>query len=158
MNLRNIAIKISVVCCALAFGFVMARGARANEDIEAKFQSMDTNGDGKVSSDEHAAYSTSKFEKMDANSDGKVTVSEMESAHEKMGGKEGRTEKMSSTEKLKMMDTNGDGSITSEEFTASAKTKFDKADANGDGYLTKQELKSGMEKMKESKGKAPSSK
>jgi Ca2+-binding EF-hand superfamily protein len=157
MNLRNIALRISVVCCALAFGIVMARGARANEDMETKFQSMDTNGDGKVSADEQAAAATSKFERMDANGDGKVTAAEMDSAHEKMAGK-GKHEKMSSSEKIKMMDTNGDGSISSEEFTASSKTMFDKADANGDGYLTKQEMKSGMEKMKESKGKMPSSK
>jgi Ca2+-binding EF-hand superfamily protein len=160
MTLRNIAIRIGIVSLALAFGIVMARGARANEDMEAKFSAMDTNGDGKISADEHSAYATTKFEKIDANGDGKITVSEMDTAHEKMMGGKGKSEKMtmSTSEKVKMMDTNGDGNVSSDEFTASSKTMFDKADANSDGYLTKQEMKSGIEKMKESKGKPPSSK
>lgn len=41
------------------------------------FQKMDTNGDGVVTADEHAAMAAKHFSKMDANGDGKVTSDEM---------------------------------------------------------------------------------
>jgi Ca2+-binding EF-hand superfamily protein len=154
MSLRNFTIRFGAAGLALAFGIIMARGARAHEDMEAKFKAMDTDGDGKISADEHAAHAREMFKKMDTNGDGKVTTAEMDSAHEKMMGK-GKPEKMSSSEKIKMMDTNGDGVLTEQEFEAGAKTMFDKMDTNGDGYLSKDEVKAGMQKMKE---KAPSSK
>jgi Ca2+-binding EF-hand superfamily protein len=158
MTLRKFVIRTCVVALALGFGAVMSRGARANEDMEAKFKQMDTNGDGKVSADEHAAAAKTKFQKMDANGDGKVTSTELESAHEKMMGGKGKPEHMSSTEKIKMMDTNGDGSLSEDEFESGSQKMFEKMDANGDGYVTKDELKSGMQKMKERSEKAPSSK
>ncbi|MDT8375680.1 MAG: hypothetical protein RQ867_02960 [Mariprofundaceae bacterium] len=49
------------------------------------FQKMDTNGDGVVTADEHAAVAAQRFSKMDANSDGQITSDEM-----KAGWKEKR--------------------------------------------------------------------
>ncbi|MCF7822025.1 MAG: EF-hand domain-containing protein [Mariprofundaceae bacterium] len=49
------------------------------------FQKMDTNGDGVVTADEHAAMAARHFSKMDANGDGKLTSDEM-----KAGWKEKR--------------------------------------------------------------------
>lgn len=41
------------------------------------FEKMDTNGDGAISAEEHAAGAAKRFSKMDANDDGKVTRDEM---------------------------------------------------------------------------------
>src|SRR5450631_3462923 len=75
--------------------------AYANE-----FQMMDTNGDGKVSPDEHAAGAKKMFEAMDADKDGKVTAAEMDAAHERMGKMMGKAHKpghmgMAAADKIK---------------------------------------------------------
>lgn len=42
------------------------------------FKMMDSNNDGAVSAEEHAAHAAKHFKKLDANGDGKVTVEEFE--------------------------------------------------------------------------------
>jgi Ca2+-binding EF-hand superfamily protein len=134
------------------------RDANAH-DWDAKFQKMDTNGDGKISRDEHAAGAKAMFEAMDANGDGKVTAAEMDAAAAKMMDERGgekeqaiRAEKGQKTEpaaadKIKMIDTNGDGALSAEEHAAGSRQMFDKMDADGDGYLTKAEFKAGHAKL-----------
>lgn len=59
------------------------------------FATMDSNGDGKISAEEHAAGASAMFAKMDANHDGSVTAEEMKAGKkgccdmpccDKMGG------------------------------------------------------------------------
>lgn len=54
------------------------------------FKMMDTNNDGTVSAEEHAAHAAERFKKLDANGDGKVTAEEHEKVraqmHEKYAG------------------------------------------------------------------------
>ena len=45
---------------------------------------MDTNHDGVVSADEHAAGAKQMFAKVDADHDGNVTATEMDAAHHAM--------------------------------------------------------------------------
>lgn len=130
------------------FGFTLLPSI-ARADGEARFESMDTNGDGKISPDEHTAATTSMFEKMDTNADGKVTAAEMTAAKQSITGKKpGKGEKgeMTSAEKIKTIDTNGDGVLTADEHAAGAKSMFDKMDTDHDGHLTKSEMKAGHEK------------
>ena len=115
-------------------------------DGEARFESMDTNGDGKISPDEHSAAASRMFEKMDTNADGKVTAAEMTAAKQNMTGKKAEKGEMTSAEKIKKFDTNGDGVLTADEHAAAAKTMFDKMDTDHDGYLSKAEVKAGHEK------------
>jgi Ca2+-binding EF-hand superfamily protein len=49
-----------------------------------KIKMVDTNGDGVVSADEHAAGAKAMFDKMDSDKDGYLTQSEMEAGHKKM--------------------------------------------------------------------------
>ena len=125
-------------------GFAFRSVALAN-DVETQFQEMDSNGDGKISPDEHAAGASRMFAKMDANGDGKVTAAEMTSAHQKMVGKKAEKGELTSAEKIKKFDTNGDGVLTADEHAAAARTMFEKMDTDHDGYLTKAELKAGHE-------------
>src|SRR5688500_17736103 len=53
---------------------------------DKKFEAMDTNKDGKVSGEEHAAHADAKFKKADANSDGSVSKDEMEAMMKKHHG------------------------------------------------------------------------
>jgi Ca2+-binding EF-hand superfamily protein len=134
----------------LAAGGFVTSPAWAN-DNDAKFKMMDTNGDGKISADEHAAGAKKMFEQMDADKNGKVTAAEMEAGHEQMAGKKAGKTDMSTADKIKMIDSNGDGEITAAEHEAGAKMMFDKMDSNHDGYLTKSEMEAGHKMMKKGK-------
>src|SRR5687768_5823227 len=58
--------------------------------VDAHFSVMDTNSDGKLSPDEHAAGARKMFNTMDANNDGRVTAAEMRRTR-KGGGKTSHT-------------------------------------------------------------------
>jgi Ca2+-binding EF-hand superfamily protein len=154
----------------LVLGFVISAGlfhagyAHSHGGAAGMFQQMDTNGDGKISPEEHAAGAKKMFDMMDTNGDGKVTADEMTAAHEKMMAKAGdekdkdakhesakhedaKHEEMSAADKIKVVDTNGDGVLTADEHAAGAKMMFDKMDTNHDGFLSKAELAAGHAKM-----------
>lgn len=63
-------ILIPLVTTALFAGTAVAGDAD-------KFRAMDTDGDGRVTSAEHAAGARQMFDSMDANRDGAVTMEEM---------------------------------------------------------------------------------
>jgi Ca2+-binding EF-hand superfamily protein len=52
-----------------------------------KIKVIDTDGDGRVSAEEHAGGSRSMFERMDADEDGFLTRTELAAGHQKMMGK-----------------------------------------------------------------------
>ena len=132
---------------------LLAPAAAMAGDDKAKL--MDTDGDGMVSSAEHAAGAKTMFTQMDTNSDGKVTAAEMDAFHaSKMAGK-GDKMKMSSAEKIKKIDTNGDGSISAAEHDAGSSQMFTRMDANGDGNVTSAEMKAGHEKEMRSAKSGP---
>lgn len=140
--------------CALAIfsGLVLswdasAENLRQEKSGDAHFKAMDTDGDGKLSSDEHAAGAKKMFDTMDADKDGIVTPEEMDAAHQKVTGKKAAKTDMSSQEKIKTVDTNGDGVLTAEEHATGSKKMFDKMDTNKDGFLTEAEVEAGHAKM-----------
>lgn len=140
---RKHALQTTLVCGLALAGSAFAHG----KDIDAKFKSMDTNGDGKISAEEHAAAAQKMFDSMDANKDGRVTAEEMTAAHEKKMGKKAGKSTMSSAEKIKEMDTDGDGVLTSTEHANGSKVMFEKMDTDKDGFLSKTEFVEGHEKM-----------
>jgi hypothetical protein len=145
--------------CTLAFsGYALAGDhGMGKEKGEAQFQKMDSNADGKVSPEEHAAGAKAMFDTMDADKNGKVTAAEMDAAHEKMmkehgvdkGDKAHGAHKagMRAAEKIKVVDTNADGTLTAEEHTAGAQTMFGKMDTDKDGFLSKDEMAKGHAKL-----------
>ena len=135
----------------IAAGGFTALPALANNKDDM-FKMMDTDGDGKISAEEHAAGAKKMFDKMDADKNGKVTAAEMEAYHDQMMGKKAGKTEMSTAEKIKTIDTNGDGELTAAEHEAGAKAMFDKMDTNRDGSLSKSEMEAGH-KMMMKKGK-----
>ena len=134
--------------CALA----LSASAWANPG--AKFKAMDSNGDGLVSSTEHAQAVRQMFADMDANHDGNVTVAEMDARHAMKGdkGQAGRLAGgMSSADKIGKMDTNDDGMLSAAEHEAGAQSKFSEMDTDGNGSLSAQEMAAGHASMKAGK-------
>ncbi len=138
ISFRTIALVGGVMLASLAFG----AGPKAAKP-DAEFAAMDTNNDGKVSAEEHAAASKKMFDIMDANRDGKVTAAEMAAAHLRITGKKAKKSDMSAAEKIKVIDTDGDGILTAEEHAAGSRSMFEKMDTDKDGFLTKDEIAAG---------------
>lgn len=119
--------------------------ATAGDD---KMSKMDTDGDGAVSSAEHAAGAKKMFAEMDANKDGQVTAAEMDARWAAKANKDGKDHmKMSSADKIKEIDTDGDGRISAAEHAAGSQKMFAKMDADGDGKVTSAEMQAGHDKM-----------
>jgi len=125
--------------------------AMAGDDNKAKM--MDTDGDGAVSSAEHAAGAQKMFTAMDANKDGYVTAAEMDAHWAAKGAKDGKADrmKMSSADKIKEIDTDGDGKISAAEHAAGSQKMFAKLDANSDGKVTSAEMQAGHDAMMKKK-------
>ena len=73
----SIVIACSLALCALP-------SASAGPDADKHFKMMDTNGDGQISSEEHAAGVKTMFANMDTDKDGFVTAAEMDAYSSKM--------------------------------------------------------------------------
>jgi Ca2+-binding EF-hand superfamily protein len=112
-----------------------------------EMKAMDTNGDGKISPEEHAAGAARMFEAMDANKDGKVTAAEMDAAHERVTGQKAVKGELTAADKIKAIDTDGDGVLTAEEHAAGSRKMFTMMDTDQDGFLSKEELAAGHAKM-----------
>ena len=113
----------------------------------AEFRKMDTNKDGKLSADEHAAASRKMFAAMDANRDGKVTAAEMTAAHQRVTGRRASKSDMSAADKIKVVDTDGDGILTVAEHAAGSRAMFEKMDTDKGGFLTRDEIAAGHASM-----------
>lgn len=137
-----------VILSVCAFSGDASAAAHPNEGlIDAQFKVMDTNGDGRLSPDEHAAGAKRMFDAMDANKDGTVTIAEMDAVHKNVPGKEPKSSDLSSIEKIKVVDQNGDGLLSADEHAAGSRKMFSKMDADRDGFLSRAELTAGHEKM-----------
>jgi len=116
------------------------------------FKTMDANGDGKISAEEHEAAAKKMFERMDANKDGIVSAAEMNAAHEQVAGKKAEPGQMSAADKIKVIDIDGDGQLSAEEHEAGAKNMFERMDSDHNGSLSKAELAAGHAKLMTNKG------
>ena len=82
---------------ALVAGMAMSNAfAHDHEKMMGMMDQMDTNHDGMISADEHAAHAKMMFDKMDANHDGMISKDEMSAGlktmHEEREVREERSE------------------------------------------------------------------
>lgn len=122
---------------------------------------MDSNKDGMISTQEHAAGAKMMFDRMDANHDGYVTAAEMDAGHHAMmmkdgagmhRGHDGAAKGMKAKGggvpgMMAMMDSDGDGAVSAQEHGAASKMMFDRMDADHDGKVTAAEMSAGHEMM-----------
>jgi Ca2+-binding EF-hand superfamily protein len=137
---------------AFAGGDKGEKGEKKQAFIEREMRMMDTNGDQRLSADEHAAGARRMFEQMDTNKDARVTAEEMRASYAAIRGEAAKPEKaekveMAVTEKIKTIDTNGDGALSAEEHANGARTMFGLMDTSKDGTLSKEELTSGHARL-----------
>ena len=136
------------ILCVCAMSVVASAADHPSEDlVDAQFKTMDTDGNGRVSPDEHAAGAKKMFDAMDANKDGTVTIAEMDTIHKNIPGKQPKGSELSSVEKIKAVDKNGDGLLSAEEHADGSRKMFSKMDTDRDGFLSRAELTAGHEKM-----------
>jgi len=148
---------LTLIVMSMLGGAVLSGNALAKDD--GMFKQMDANGDGKISTAEHATGAIKMFAGMDTNKDGFVTAAEMDAYSAAMWkdkgdkmGKDAKDAKMaghmkSSADKIATMDTDGDGKLSAAEHDAGAARMFGEIDTDKDGNVTQAEMDAGM-KMK----------
>ena len=133
-------------CAALVAALLtqVPQSASAGAKIAAaEFDGMDTNADGTVSADAHAAATRGMFVRMDGNADSVVTAAEMTAAREQITGTKSKPGDLSAAVKIKVIDSNGDRLLSADEHAAGSARMFGKMDTNKDGKLTRAEFDAG---------------
>jgi len=112
---------------------------------EDAFKRMDTDGNGKVTAVENAAFAETMFKQSDTNYDGQVSAAECDSAQAAHGNK---VDPKASLRHLQIVDTDRSGQISLSENAAFAQSEFARADKNGDGVLNEDEVEAQYKAMK----------
>ena len=133
----------SVLLLAIAASAVLAAPAALAKKNASEFASMDSNGDGVVSSSEHEVYARRMFDIIDTNHDDKVTADELTAAEGKVSRHASGPTEYSAAARIRRRDVNGDGIISQGEQADGARQKFISLDADNNGQLTEQEFASG---------------
>ncbi|MBU1215340.1 MAG: EF-hand domain-containing protein [Gammaproteobacteria bacterium] len=106
-------------------------------------QQMDKNGDGAVSLKEFSTFHAERFKAMDTNKDGKVTSEELDGLHQGMRSQMKSMRHMSFEQMFDAADTDQDGALSKAEAEKGMPilfARFDENDANKDGKITKDEV------------------
>ena len=130
------------------------RGHHGPRGEHQRFEMMDTDGDGNITTAEIDAHQASVFAEIDADSDGKLTAAEMTEFHE-MKRQMAEKERQAKGQKRMMakLDTNKDGTITEDEFSIRPRDMLERLDTDKDGVITRAERDAAKEMMKEHRGK-----
>ena len=108
----------------------------------AHIAQLDADRSGTVLAAEHASSAAAMFNTMDTNGDRRVTVEEMDAAR----GPLNADTRISSADKIEVLDADHDGVLTAEEHAAGSKMMFEQMDTNKDGQLTLAEVDIGHDK------------
>jgi Ca2+-binding EF-hand superfamily protein len=140
--MKNYSIK-SILATA---GLVLAATSPVfGGEAKDAFKRMDTDGNGKVTAAENAAFAETMFKQADTNYDGQVSAAECDSAQASHGNK---VDQKASARHLQIVDTDHSGQISASENAAFAKSEFARADKNGDGVLSEDEVEAQYKAMK----------
>lgn len=107
------------------------------QSADARFQRLDTNGDGKVSKREY--NSDAAFNALDTDNNNRISVAELEAVLGPQG--DGM---LSAADRIRNIDRNQDNEITDEELRRGANSRFQWLDQNDDDEVDLSEFKSGF--------------
>jgi Ca2+-binding EF-hand superfamily protein len=163
---------MGVMCLWWLSGQVNAFGQdQPQEGKKSVFQWMDTNGDGKVTAEEHVARRTARFKELDANGDGKLSKDEYVKSGMKAPdanndgvltldeyiiffvGPENKDKKAEGAVKkekkgcFEPADLDGDGVLVVGEVVVFREAEFKDMDANADGKVSQEEYEAFKEKQ-----------
>lgn len=146
MKLTRTVTIVTALSIGLTGSAALAHGKDGSKG-QMRFETLDTDSDGKLSRAEMDAGAAARFAAMDANADGKITAEEMTQ------GRKARAERRFG-KMLERLDADKDGALSFEEMAAGPRHKemFDRLDADDDGFVTKAEMGK-MRKMRGHGGK-----
>ena len=107
------------------------------ENFLERFETLDRNGDGRITDHEITQERTRWFADSDSDGNGVLSADEFKRAMER------RRDEMFKR-RLARMDADGDGRVTQEEFAKARWGMFARVDKNGDGALTRSEIEQNM--------------
>lgn len=140
--MKNHSIK-SIIATA---GLVLAATSPAfASEAEDAFKRMDSDGNGKVTAVEHAAYAETMFKQSDTNYDGQLSAAECNAAQAAHGKK---VKKGAVSTHIRLVDTDANGQISVSENETYARSTFTRADKNADGVLSEDEVEDAHKAMK----------
>lgn len=128
------------------------RRAEMKAKVQARFETLDTNRDGKISYAEfqNNPKQRERFEKADVNRDDGLSQEEIRQVHEQKKQQheerraKGREKMQAAREKLQSLDVNKDQALTRAEIgneMPKLLEHFDLIDGNNDGKVTRQEMR-----------------
>jgi len=139
--MKNHSLKTVLAAAGLA---LCATSPVFGSEAETIFKRMDSDGDGKVTAVEHAAYAETTFKQSDTNYDGQVSVAECNAAQAAHGKK---IKKNAAATHVRLVDTDGSGQISVAENETFARSAFTRADKNNDGSLSEDEVEDAHKAM-----------
>ena len=156
---------------AVAAGLLAASGiAMAHEQ---KFEEMDTDGNGVITTIESDEVSRALHDRADRDNDGRVTAEELENLYRELARESGKEHHADTTrsagskahggqgmdigDAMREMDSNNDGAISRDEFMATARGKLEMSDLDGDGSVTRAEYEEARSRAKEDERRRDSS-
>ena len=144
-----LSLLLGVACvCAQAGPVTVQTGP-----VHTEMKMMDTNGDGRLTREEHATGARRMFEAMDADRNGRVTAAEMDAAHERITGGKPQPNALPAAQKIRVVDADGDGVLSADEHAAGSRRMFDAMDADHDGLLSFPELAEGHRRLQHPPGR-----
>lgn len=99
----------------------------------ANFDTVDFNGDGRISLAEYRSVQVARWPQIDRNGDSYLSLDDFP----RIAAGRAKTQ----LAQIAYLDTDGDGRISRSEFVGGQPLLFRRADRNGDGALTRSELK-----------------
>lgn len=112
------------------------------DPVGAEFSRLDRDGDGRITTAEHAADAKAQFDAMDADHNYHLSAGELQQAQR--DGDRSIAAQIADDGEIGPMDANANGEVSVGENQNAADADFRTLDANGDGAVERAEMEQGM--------------